>query len=64
MARDYIVRPKLAENDMGLDGESYLARTVFETVELIDIGILDAAGNKLMARERMDPVGFLRHRPS
>lgn len=60
--RDYIIRPRSADMDQGPDGENYLARTVFETEELIDIGILDAAGNKVMARRRMDPIGYIRHR--
>jgi hypothetical protein len=42
------------------DGEHYLARTVFESEELIDIGILDATGNKVMARQKIDPIGFVR----
>ena len=60
--RDYVVRRAASDQGMGTrpDGEDYLARTVHETVDLIDIGVLDAAGNKVLARERMDPVGFIR----
>lgn len=60
MARDYIVRPRSADFDKGPDGEHYLAREIIETVETIDIGITDQFGNKIMARSRMDPVGFVR----
>lgn len=59
MARDY-VRIRSASIDEAPDGENYLARTVHETHELIDIGVLDADGNKIMAREKLDPVGFVR----
>lgn len=59
MARDYIVRPRSADLDKGPDGESYLAREIIETVETIDIGITDQFGNKIMARRRTDPVGFV-----
>ena len=60
--REYVIRHRSAEIDQGPDGENYLARTVYETEELIDIGVLDAAGNKVMAHRRMDPIGFIRPR--
>lgn len=56
--RDYIVRR--SANNEPIDGERYLARTVHEDVDLIDIGVMDAKGNPIMARQRMDPVGFVR----
>lgn len=59
MARDYIVR-RSGDIDENVDGEQYLARTVYEDHELIDIGIVDSAGNRIMARRRMDPIGFIR----
>lgn len=64
MAREYVrlTPARAADIDNGADAEHYLARTVFEDYELIDTGVLDAAGNKIMARERIDPVGFIRHR--
>jgi len=34
--------------------------TVHEDYELIDTGVVDAAGNKIMARNRMDQIGFVR----
>lgn len=59
MRRDYITR-RSADIDENVDAENYLARTVYDPEELIDIGILDADGNKVMARQRMDPIGFIR----
>ncbi len=56
--REYI-RTRSANIQEEPDGENYLARTVYESHELIDIGILDEAGNKIMARERMAPIGFV-----
>jgi hypothetical protein len=62
MPRTYVsVGPaRFADIDSPVDGEHYLARTVFEDFELIDTGMLDASGNKIMAREKLDPVGFVR----
>lgn len=59
MPRQY-VRVKSGNLDEFVDGENYLARTVYESHELIDIGILDEDGNKIMAHERMDQIGFIR----
>lgn len=61
MARDYVVR-RAGKIDEELDAEDYLARTVYESHELFDIGILDEDGNRIMARQKMDPVGFIRWR--
>lgn len=61
MRRDYVTR-RCADIDENPDGENYLSRTVYEPEELIDIGILDADGNKVMARQRIDPIGFIRWR--
>lgn len=58
MRRDYIIRS--AKIDEEVDAENYLARTVYESEELIDIGIVDSDGNKVMARRRIDPIGFVR----
>lgn len=60
--RDYIIRRRAADIDSNIDGENYLAKTVHESEELINIGLLDSEGNKVMARRRMDPIGFIRHR--
>lgn len=57
--RDYVVR-RAAKIDEEVDGENYLSRTVYEPEELIDIGVLDSDGNKVMARRRLDPIGFIR----
>lgn len=59
--REYVIRrTRMADIDACPDAEDYLARTVYEDHELIDIGVLDADGNKIMARKRMDPIGFVR----
>ncbi|MHA6684485.1 hypothetical protein [Mesorhizobium sp. A556] len=57
--RDYVVR-RMANIDEPVDAENYPARTVFEEVELIDIGVMDSDGNPIMARKRLDPIGFVR----
>lgn len=59
MARSY-VRVRAGNIDEPVDAENYLARTVFESHELVDIGILDEDGNKIMAHEMMDQIGFIR----
>jgi len=59
--RTYITRKATASDiDENTDAENYLARTVFESHELIDIGVLDHNGDPIMARERMDPIGYVR----
>lgn len=61
MARDYIVRrPKAYDDYWEAKGTDSLAKTVYEDHELIDIGVLDANGEKIMARQKPDPVGFIR----
>ena len=64
MRREYVIRPRSVRtsNDEWheADAEDYLARTVYEEHELVDIGIMDAEGNPIMARKRMDPIGFVR----
>jgi hypothetical protein len=63
MPRIYVsvrARPKAADIDENVNGEDYLGRTVYEDYELIDTGVIDADGNKIMAREKMDQIGFIR----
>lgn len=64
MRRDYVIRPRAAPEpngeSWGADGENYLARTVYEEHDLVDIGIMDPEGNPIMARKRIDPIGFIR----
>lgn len=60
MAREYVIQRRAANIDENVNGEDYLARTVHEDHELIDIGVMDAQGNRIMARRRMDPIGFVR----
>jgi hypothetical protein len=61
VVKEYFARPKSGDWDVP-DAKEFLARTVHESDEAIDIGLLDAAGNKLMARRRKNPVGFVRFR--
>lgn len=59
MAKEYsIVRADRDPYDT--DAKDYLARTILETDETYDIGLKDAAGNKIVARKRMDQIGFVR----
>jgi len=59
--REYITIRRLADIDQTIDGEQYLARTIIEQdPELIDIGVLDPDGNKIMARQKMNQIGFIR----
>lgn len=59
--REYVfARPCAADIGDNVDGENYLARTVYEDHELIDIGVMDRDGNPIMARKRLDPIGFVR----
>jgi hypothetical protein len=61
--REYVrIVPRSADINNNADGENYLARTVFEDFELFDTGVLDHDGNKVMARQKLDPVGFVRHK--
>lgn len=64
MARAYVTlrRIRSADIDENTDGESYLARTVYEDHELIDIGIMDKNGDPIMAHRKPDAVGFIRWR--
>ncbi|MDS1138591.1 hypothetical protein [Nitratireductor indicus] len=60
MSREYVTVRRMAHIDDEPDAEDYLARTVYEEYELIDIGVLDKDGNPIMARKKMDPIGFMR----
>ena len=64
MARSYVIASpsRAAGYDGYIDGEEYLARTVFEDREMIDIGVLDKDGNKIMAYQKPEPIGFIRWR--
>lgn len=61
MRRDYVIR-RAGDIDQNVDAEKYLARTVHEEIDLIDIGLLDCEGNKVLVRKRMDPIGYVRWR--
>lgn len=58
--REYFVRSAKLD-DHTIDAENYLARTVFEKDETYDIGLVDPAGNKILAREKRNPIGFVTH---
>lgn len=58
--RDYVTKRVRSSDDWDANGSDSLARTVYEEHELIDIGVMDKDGNPIMARKRMDPVGFVR----
>ena len=60
MTRDYFIKRRSADIDRDPDGEHYLARTVYEEYELIDTGVVDHNGDKIMARRKMEPIGFVR----
>ena len=61
MARSYVIRRvRSADIDENINGEDYLARTVYEEHELIDIGIVDKNGDPIMAHKKPDPIGFVR----
>lgn len=59
MPRSYSIRPRADWHDdhRGVDS---LAREIIEDDETIDIGITDQFGNKIVARQKRDPVGFIR----
>jgi len=63
MPRIYVTvkrKPKLADIDENVNAEDYLGRTVYEDYELIDTGLMDEDGNKIMAHQKMDQIGFIR----
>jgi hypothetical protein len=62
--KEYVsVRRRTSFNwDEDRDGTQFLARTVFEDYELVDIGLVDENGDPIMARRKMDPIGFIRHK--
>lgn len=60
MKREYFIKRRSADIDSEPDAENYLARTVYEDYELIDTGVIDANGDKIMARRKMMPIGFVR----
>lgn len=59
--REYVtMKPKTDLDWWETKATDSLARLVFEDVELIDTGVMDSSGNKIMARKRPDPVGYVR----
>lgn len=58
--REYVIKRRSAHIDEEVDGENYLAKVVYEDHELIDIGIKDQNGDPIMARKKMNPIGFIR----
>lgn len=60
--RKYVsVKPRMDEYYEANAADS-LARTVYENIDLVDIGVLDAEGNPVMAYEKMQPIGFVHHK--
>lgn len=59
MAREYSIRPRSDWHDDHRAVDS-LARDIIETDETVDIGITDQFGNKIVARQKRDAVGFVR----
>jgi len=53
----------MADIDENVDAEDYLSRTVYEEIDFIDIGLLDSEGNAILARKKMDSVGYIRFKP-
>ena len=45
-------------DEFNVDAETYLAREVIDDYELIDTGVLDSDGEKIMARKKMK-IGFI-----
>lgn len=62
MAREYIIRKPGTSDYEWWDTPNLdsLAKTVYETEELFDTGVVDSEGNKIMAKERKNPIGFVR----
>lgn len=62
--REYFVRsPKRADYEWwDMPNVESTTRTVIETEEVFDTGVLDENGNKIMAKERKQPIGFTRLR--
>lgn len=53
-------RALVRSTDEWMDDKPMLeGRTVFERDGWQDSGLLDASGNKLMARDRVGPIGFV-----
>jgi len=38
--------------------QNFMARTVYEDDDIVDIGVLDANGNKIMAKAKKPRIGF------
>lgn len=60
MAREYFKRPRGDLEWWDIPNTESLAKTVYEVDEVFDTGVLDEAGNRIMAREKKDPIGFVR----
>lgn len=59
--KEYVrIRPATGREWWEADAKDSLARTVHEDYELIDTGVIGPDGEKIMARKRIDPIGFVR----
>ena len=61
--REYIKARKVRMFEDEANGLDSLARTVYEEYDLVDTGVVDAGGDPIMARKKMDPIGYMRFKP-
>lgn len=59
MAREYFRRPSGDLEYWDYSNTESLAKVVYETDEVFDTGVLDENGNKVFAREKRNPIGFV-----
>ncbi len=60
--RKYFVRTRADYEWWDAPNMESTSRTVIETEEVIDTGVLDERGNPIMAKEYKEPIGFIRFR--
>jgi len=59
MAREYFRKRPTGDYEWwDYPNTDSLAKTVYETDEVYDTGMLDENGNKIMAREKKNRIGF------
>lgn len=61
MPREYFRKPPTGDYEWwDTPNTESLAKTVYEVEETYDTGMLDENGNKIYAREKKHPIGFIR----